>query len=340
MTLFEPYSVRQMILRNRLVMPSMCMFTAHDGLANDFHLIHYATRAMGGVGLIIVETTGVLPNGRISARCLGLWEDEQIEPLRRVVEACHRSGANVAVQLSHAGRKCVVADVSRVVAPSCIRFSEMPDYQTPDELSRHEIEEIVEAFGMAAARAAAAGVDAVEVQAADGYLIHQFLSPLANERHDDYGGDASNRCRFLGAVIQSIRRKWSMPKPLFLRVPATDYSEGGIEILDIAKMVDMVRERVDVLHVGSGGLVPVMVPHTPGFQVSFAGALRNACALPVIAGGKITSAEQAENILQSHKADLVAMGRELLRNPYLPAISAQRLGCPALFSPQYERAFT
>lgn len=337
--LFDPFSIQRLRLRNRVVMPPMCMYSAHDGVANDFHIVHYGTRAMGGAGLIIMEATGILPNGRISDRCLGLWKDDQTAPLRRVVEACHRGGAKVAVQLAHAGRKCVATGVARVVAPSSVRFSDQPEYRDPQQLSSLEIATIVEAFGTAAARAAVAGVDALEVHAAHGYLIHQFLSPLTNRRHDRYGGSVANRVRFLAEVLQAVRREWPAPKPLLLRVSATDYADGGIDVADMAEIVNQVRAEIDLLHVSSGGLLPVMPPQSPGYQVPFAAALRNACTLPVIAVGMITAAEQAEAILQSEKADLVAMGRELLRNPYLPLRSAQSHHGPVLFPRQYERAF-
>lgn len=340
MLLLDPISIGSLQLRNRLVMPPMCMYSAQDGLTNDFHLVHYATRATGGVGLIIIEATGILPNGRISDQCLGLWKDEQIEPLRRVVEACHRQGAKVAVQLAHAGRKCVASGVSRIVAPSRLRFSDAPEYREPDELSPLEIETIAEAFGSAAARAALAGVDALEVHAAHGYLIHQFLSPLSNQRRDDYGGSLANRTRILSRVLQAVRREWAAPKSLLLRVSASDYAIGGLDVPQLAEIVSQIRSYIDMLHVSSGGLLPIMPPQSPGFQVPFAKALRAACAVPVIAVGLITSAEQAEAILQAQQADLVAMGRELLRNPYLPLTAAKTQHAPALHPHQYERAFS
>jgi len=338
-TLFEPFAVQRLRLRNRLVMPPMCMYSAHDGCANDFHVVHYGTRAMGGVGLIILEATGILPNGRISDRCLGLWKDEQIAPLRRVIDACHRGGAMVAVQLAHAGRKCTATSVSHVVAPSVLRFSDMPEYRDPEELASVEIATIVEAFGRAAARAAIAGADAVEVHAAHGYLINQFLSPLTNHRRDEYGGSVVNRARFLTEVLQAVRREWPVPHPLLLRISATDYCEGGIDVPDIAELVNQLRPAVDILHVSSGGLMPVMPPQSPGFQVPYAAALRTACRLPVIAVGMITTAGQAEDILQAQQADLIAMGRELLRNPYLPLTAALREYGPVFYPRQYERAF-
>jgi len=338
-TLFEPFSIRHLRLRNRLVMPPMCMYSAHDGVANDFHVVHYGTRAMGGVGLIILEATGILPNGRISDRCLGLWKDEQIAPLRRVVDSCHRGGAKVAVQLAHAGRKCIATGVSHVVAPSHLRFGETPEYRDPEELTPLETATIVEAFGTAAARASIAGVDALEVHAAHGYLINQFLSPLTNHRCDSYGGSVPNRVRFLNEVLQAVRREWPAPHPLLLRVSATDYVAGGIDVPDMAEIVNQVKAGIDVLHVSSGGLMPVMPPQSPGYQVPYAEALRAACGLPVIAVGMITTAGQAEEIVQTQKADLVAMGRELLRNPYLPLAASQRQRGPALYPRQYERAF-
>jgi len=317
----------------------MCMYSAADGQANDFHLVHYGTRAMGGVGLIVIEATGVLPNGRITDRCLGLWKDEQIAPFRRVVDACHRHGACVAAQLAHAGRKCVATGVSRIVAPSSICFSDAPEYRDPDPLTPLGIETLLEAFAAATARAATAGVDAIEVHGAHGYLIHQFLSPLSNHRTDAYGGAPANRARFLMEVLRSVRREWPAPKPLILRVSATDHTQGGVTPEDLAAILNLVRSEIDLLHVSSGGLLPIEVNSFPGYQVPYAETLRRECRLPVIAVGEITSAEQAEAILLAQHADLVAMGRELLRNPYLPLNSARRLGVSPPSPRQYARAF-
>jgi NADPH2 dehydrogenase len=339
MTLFEPYRLRNLELRNRWVLPPMCMYSATDGQANDFHVVHYATRALGGVGLVVIEATGVLPNGRITDQCLGLWKDEQTGPFRRIVDACHQHGACVAAQLAHAGRKCVAASVGRVVAPSAIRFSDAPEYRDPHALTPLEMETLLEAFASAAARAAAAGVDAIEVHAAHGYLIHQFLTPLSNHRKDAYGGTPENRCRFLLEVLRAVRREWPAPKPLMLRVSATDHVPGGLTPTDLAGMLNRVRAEIDLLHVSSGGLLPIEVTPSPGFQVPYAEMLRRECRLPVIAVGLITSAEQAETILQANQADLVALGRELLRNPFLPLSSARRLGIATPVPRQYLRAF-
>jgi len=339
MVFFEPFRVQEMTLRNRLVMPPMCMYSAHDGLASDFHVVHYGARAMGGVGLIIIEATGVLPNGRISDHCLGLWKDEQIEPLRRVVDACHRGGAKVAIQLAHAGRKCVASSVAHVVAPSQIRFSDAHEYRDPEPLTHLEIETIVEAFRSAAIRAAAAGVDAIEVHAAHGYLINQFLSPLTNRRSDDFGGSQEHRVRFLAWVLRAIRQEWPSPKPLILRVSATDYADGGITLREMMGIVGRIQKNINLLHVSSGGLLPVMPPQAPGFQVPYAAALRRETNLPVIAVGLITSVEQAEEILCQGQADLIAMGRELLRNPSMALESARRMHIALTPPRQYERAY-
>lgn len=339
MKFFDPFRVQQLSLRNRLVMPPMCMYSATAGMANDFHVAHYGSRAWGGAGLIILEATGILPNGRISDQCLGLWRDEQVPPLRRVVEACHGGGARVAVQLAHAGRKCLAKSVVRVVAPSPIRFGESLDYRDPEALTTLEIETLVQAFGAAAARAAAAGVDAIEVHAAHGYLINQFLSPLANHREDGFGGNKANRARFLGDVLRAVRAEWAHPKPLILRVSATDHAVGGLTPDDVAEIVNRVKHDVDVLHVSSGGILPVMPPPSPGYQVPYAQLLRRTCGLPVIAVGMITSVEQAEEILRAGRADLVAMGRELLRNPCFALAAAQRLKAAFPIPRPYERAY-
>lgn len=339
MKLFEPCCFDGLELRNRLVMPPMCMYSARAGLAHDFHVVHYGTRAFGGTALIIIEATGVLPNGRISDQCLGLWQDAQIEPLRRVVDACHAGGSRVAVQLAHAGRKCTAREAVQVVAPSRIRFSDDAAYRDPDALTPLEIETVVEAFAAAAARAALTGADALEIHAAHGYLIHQFLSPLANHRADAFGGSTANRTRFLARVLEAVRHEWPAPRPLLLRVSANDYAEGGITPAEMAAIVRSIRSRITLLHVSSGGLLPIAPPAPPGFQVPYAAELRQACGVPVIAVGGITTIAQAEEILQAGRADLIAMGRELLRNPYLPLNAGHQLHAPQPVPRQYERAY-
>jgi NADPH2 dehydrogenase len=339
MKTFEPFRVRDLVLRNRLVLAPMCMYAARDGMAGDFHVVHYGTRAVGGVGLVITEATGVLPNGRVSDRCLGLWQDEQVAPLRRVIAACHTGGARVAVQLAHAGRKCGAQGVRRVVAPSPLRLGDSPELRDPEPLGALEIETVVEAFGAAASRARDAGADAIEVHGAHGYLINQFLSPLANRRTDAYGGPTAGRARFLVEVLAAVRREWPPPRPLILRVSAEDLAPGGVTVEEMARIVDRVRPAVDLLHVSSGGILADEPPLRPGWQAPYAAALRRACGLPAIAVGGVGTVEQAEEILCAGQADLVAMGRALLRNPYLPLQAARQSHAAPIWPEAYGPAF-
>lgn len=336
MKLFEPFDIRGLALKNRIVMPPMCMYQAGgDGLATPFHVLHYGTRAQGGAGLVIVESTGVVPAGRISDHDLGLWNDDQADALRGVADAVHRGGAKIAVQLGHAGRKSTCA-VPEIFAPSAIAFDEKS--RIPVELTVEQIRSVAEAFAAAAKRAADAGFDAVEVHAAHGYLLHEFLSPLTNHREDAYGGTDENRVRLLREVLTAVREAWG-GRPLWLRVSAFDYAEGGIAGDRMAAYVNAVRGLVDLVHVSTGGLLPVPVRDYPGYQVPFAEQIKAASGLPVITVGKITTADMAEEILQNGRADLVAFGRELLRNPYWPIYAAQAHGVEGYVPEPYARAF-
>ncbi|GAB6934432.1 MAG: NADPH dehydrogenase NamA [Bacillota bacterium] len=335
--LFQPFRIKDLLLRNRIVMSPMCMYSATDGFANDWHFVHYTTRAVGGVGLIILEATGVQPHGRITSRCLGIWDDAHIPGLARIVEGCHAHGAKVGIQLAHAGRKCEIP--GRIVAPSAIPFG--PNSPTPEELSVNEIREVVESFGQAARRARQAGFDVVEIHGAHGYLINEFLSPLANKRTDAYGGSLENRARFLMEVIDAVRAEWPADKPLFLRLSAVDYAEGGVTLEETVEVAKMAKARgVDLIDVSSGGVVPgVTVPVHPGYQVPFAETVRREADIPTGAVGLITEPKQAEEIVANGRADLVFLGRELLRNPYWPLHAALELGAEIDYWPiQYLRA--
>ncbi len=335
--LMSGYHIKNMSLKNRIMMAPMCMFCAgEDALATEWHEIHYATRAVGQVGLIMMEATGVESRGRITSRDLGLWKDEQIEGLQRIVKVCHDNDAKIGVQLAHAGRKSeVISEPS--IAPSPIRFSD--DYRTPVEMTHKDIEQVKKAFRDAAERADRAGYDVIELHAAHGYLISEFLSPLTNKRTDEYGGSLENRVRFLREVLKEVKSIWPDTKPIIVRVSAEDYEEGGNHAQDMAQIIQLVKdEGIDLVNVSSGGVVNVGPKAYPGYQVRFAEMIRNTAAIPVIAGGLIYSPQLAEEILQNERADLVFVGRELLRNPYWPLQAAKELRDDITWPVQYDRS--
>jgi NADPH2 dehydrogenase len=334
--LFQPLSIGDLNLKNRVVMAPMCMYKAVDGMVNEWHLIHYTTRAIGGVGLIIVEATAVELSGRISKDDLGLWSDEQIEGHRILVQSIHGQGAKVGVQLGHAGRKANVG-YGRVIGPSEVAFNET--YRTPEAMSEQEIKDTVEHFKQAAERALEAGYDVVELHGAHGYLINQFLSPLTNFRTDAYGGDLEHRSRFLIEIIQAVRTVWRAPKPLIIRFSAEEYQAGGNTVAEIIEVCNRIKAMgVDVAHVSSGGVVDVSVKAYPGYQVGFSAEIRRNTQLMTIAGGLVTEAHQANEILSDQSADLIFMGRELLRNPYWCLHAAKTLGVEVTWPAPYERA--
>ena len=341
--LFSPFTLRGLTLRNRIVLSPMCMYTAgYDGLATDWHLAHYAARATGGAGLLIVEATAVEPRGRISQHDLGLWDNAQIEPLARMARLVQAEGAAIGVQLAHAGRKAWSADrghgPEQPVAPSPLPFDE--EWQVPHELTPAEIDQIVNAWQEAAARAQAAGFDLVEIHGAHGYLNHEFLSPLSNQRTDSYGGSIENRARLLTRVVEAVRQVWPEEKPLFVRVSATDWAEGGLvpgEVVTVARKLQALG--VDLVDCSSGGLVPASPPGIgPGYQVPFADKVRREAGIATAAVGLITAPELADEIVRNGRADLVALGRELLRHPYWPLDAARILGHEIAWPQQYRRA--
>lgn len=312
------------------------MYKAVEGMVNEWHLIHYATRAIGGVGLVMVEATAVEPDGRISNDDLGLWNDEQTEGHRILVRQLHEQGAKVGVQLGHAGRKAKIG-YGRVIAPSELAFNE--SYRTPDAMTETEIADTVRKYKMAAERALEAGYDVIEIHAAHGYLINQFLSPLTNLRTDNYGGSLENRARFLTEVVRAIRMVWSKEKPLFVRFSAAEYQEGGNCASDIAAICRIIKPLgVDVAHVSSGGVVDVAVKAYPGYQVGYASEIRRGADILTVAGGLVTDANQANEILANQSADLIFLGRELLRNPYWCLHAASELGVDISWPKPYERA--
>ena len=331
------YKIKDMELKNRIVMPPMCMYSSdEDGMVKDFHKIHYTSRAIGGVGLIIVEATGVVPNGRITSNDLGIWNDKHIEGLKSLVGNVKSNGSKIAIQLAHAGRKCE-AGVEYIVAPSAIPFSEK--YRVPRELSKEEIKELVLAFRDAAIRANKAGFDSIEIHGAHGYLIHEFLSPLTNKRNDEYGGNIENRTRFLKEILKSVKEVWPKEKPILLRVSADDYIDDGIDKYEMVKIINEVKENIDMVHVSTEGLVNVKFDVFPGYQVSHSDIIRKECNIPTIAVGLIKEFDQIEEILYNNRADLVAIGRGLLRDPYFALNMSYENNLDIKYPRQYERGY-
>ncbi len=338
--LFDPLVLRGLTLRNRIMMSPMCQYVAGtDGRATDWHLVHYGSRAVGGVGLVMIEATAVESRGRISMGDLGLWEDGQIAPLARIADFCHAQGAAVGVQLGHAGRKAW-SDArghgpETPVAPSAIPFD--ADWRTPEALDQEGIEAVIAAFGRAAARALEAGLDVIEIHGAHGYLISEFLSPLANPREDAYGGDHAGRARFAARVADAIRAIWPEDRPLFIRLSCTDWAEGGNEPADAVIYARLLAEHgVDLVDCSSGGVVNVRPRAYSGYQVPFAAQVRAEAHVLTAAVGLITHPEQADEILASGRADLVALGRALLRTPYWPHYAARGLGASAPWPGPYQ----
>ncbi len=329
--MFTPFELKSITIPNRIVMPPMCMYSAtEEGQVTDWHLIHYGSRAVGKVGLIILEATAVEKRGRLSGRDLGIWEDSQIEGLRRVVEICRAHGSVVGIQLAHAGRK---AWGDELVAPSAIAF---PGFAVPHALSRAEIAEVVESWRQAARRTREAGFDVLQLHAAHGYLIHEFLSPLSNQRTDEYGGSLENRMRFLLEIVEAVQTEWPADKPLSVRLSAVDYLEGGLTLKDTVEISKALQAKgVDLLDISSGGILSARIELGPGYQVRFAEVVKQATGLPTIAVGLITSVELAQEIISNGRADFVALGRELLRNPHWVL---QAKPDPELWPKQYERA--
>lgn len=347
--LFSPLPQRSVTLPNRIVVSPMCQYSSVDGFANDWHLVHLGTRAVGGAGTIILESTAVTEEGRISAHDLGLWKDDHIEFLSRITSFIKEQGSVVGIQLGHAGRKASTrrpwdgggvepvetGGWTKVVGPSTDAFSE--SYLKPHELSVSEIAGIVDAFAQSAERALRAGFQIVEVHAAHGYLLHEFLSPLSNHRTDQYGGSFENRCRIVHEVVAAVRSVWPETLPVWMRISATDWTEGG---WDEAQSVQLARdvEDIDLIDCSSGGNVPgATIPVGVGYQVPFAQAIREA---GIASGtvGMIMDAKYANTLIEEGKADVVLLARELLRNPYWPLRAAKELGHVLAWPKQYDRA--
>ncbi|WP_038055134.1 NADH:flavin oxidoreductase/NADH oxidase [Thermus amyloliquefaciens] len=346
--LFTPLNLREVRLRNRLAMSPMCQYSAtEEGEVTDWHLLHYPTRALGGVGLILVEATAVEPSGRISPHDLGIWSEGQLPGLKELARRIREAGAVPGIQLAHAGRKAGTARPWeggkplgwRVVGPSPLPFDE--GYPVPEPLDEAGMERILKAFVEGARRALRAGFQVIELHMAHGYLLSSFLSPLSNQRTDAYGGSLENRMRFPLQVAQAVRQVVPPELPLLVRVSATDWGEGGWGLTDTLAFAERLKALgVDLLDCSSGGVVPrVRIPLAPGFQVPFADAVRKKVGLRTGAVGLITTPEQAETILQAGSADLILLGRVLLRDPYFPLRAAKALGVAPEVPPQYQRAF-
>lgn len=334
--LFEPFTIRNTTFKNRIVMAPMCMYSSlnEDGMVEDWHKIHYATRAVGQVGLIIVEATAVQPAGRISAQDLGIWSDDHVEGLAETVRLMQQHGAKTGIQLAHAGRKATVD--GDIYAPSAIAFSD--SYRTPVAMTIEDIKETVQAFKDGAIRAKKAGFDVIELHAAHGYLINEFLSPLSNKRTDAYGGSAENRYRLLREVIDEVRIVWE--GPLFVRISAHDYADGGMTADSYVEMAQWMKEQgVDLIDVSSGAVVPAKIDVFPGYQVPFSETIKADADIATGAVGLITTGIQAEEILKNGRADVVLLARELLRDPYWAYTAAKELGVEIEAPKQYARGW-
>jgi 2,4-dienoyl-CoA reductase-like NADH-dependent reductase (Old Yellow Enzyme family) len=349
--LVEPLTLRSVELPNRIAVSPMCEYSCIDGLANDWHFVHLGSRAVGGAGLVLTEACAVSPEGRISPEDLGIWSDTHIEPLARITRFVRAQGAVGGIQLAHAGRKASTVAPwkgnSRVefadggwqpLAPSAIAFS--PDYHTPQAMTHDDIRQAIADFAAAAERSLAAGFEVIELHAAHGYLAHQFLSPLSNQREDEYGGSFANRVRFVRGMTAAVRNVWPERLPLFARISATDWAEGGWTLDESVELARVLKnEGVDLIDCSSGGLVgQVRIPVGAGYQVPFADRIRREAGIATGAVGMITSPSQADQIVRNGQADLVLLARELLRDPYWPLHAAAELGVEAKWPTQYLRA--
>jgi len=350
--LFSPFKLRSVEFSNRIGVSPMCQYSSQDGFATDWHLVHLGSRAQGGAGLVMLEAAAVTPEGRISPGDLGIWKDEHIPELRRIAEFVHSQGARTGMQLAHAGRKASTASPFaghglvlpadggwQPVAPSAIVFAPT-DYAVPTALDHAGITAVVEAFRNAARRALAAGFDFVEVHAAHGYLLHEFLSPLSNLRTDNYGGSFENRIRLVLEVVDAVRSVWPERLPLFVRISATDWAEGGWNPDESVELARLLRDRgVDLMDCSSGGNVAdAKIPVAPGYQVGFAARIRREAGIATAAVGLITEPAQANAIIAEGDADFVFLARAELRDPYWALHAAAALGESTTWPKQYLRA--
>lgn len=350
--LFDPLTIRDIAFSNRVFVSPMCEYSSTNGLANDWHFVHLGSRAVGGAALVLTEASAVLPEGRISPQDLGIWSDGHIEPLSRITRFIGEQGSIAGMQLAHAGRKASTyrpwdgngtipesaGGWKKVVAPSAVAFAD--HYPMPEALTADGIREIVAAFAAGAVRALAAGFRVVEIHAAHGYLVHEFLSPLSNQRTDSYGGSFENRTRLLREIVAAVRKSWPERLPLFVRISSTDWIEGG---WDIEQSVELARQLkplgVDLIDCSSGGNVAqAKIPLGPGYQTRFAERVRREAGILSGAVGMITSPTQAEHIIGTGQADAVIIAREFLRDPYWPLRAARELGQSITWPIQYLRA--
>lgn len=350
--LFSPLTLRGVTLSNRIAVAPMCQYSAQDGFANDWHMVHLGSRAVGGAGLVIFEASAIVAEGRITPEDLGIWKDEHIAPLRRITQFIEQQGAVAGIQLAHAGRKASVYRPWEVtqgsiplaqggwqtVGPSAIPFD--ASYQTPIALTVEQIAEVVQAFVAAALRAHEAGFKLVELHAAHGYLLHEFLSPLSNSRSDQYGGSFENRTRLIMEVVNAVRKVWPEELPLLVRVSATEWVEGGWSADEtVALSVLLKAAGVDLVDISTGGnAANAVIPVGPGYQTQFAARVKKEAGIASGAVGMITDPIQAEHILRTEQADLVLLARELLRNPNWPLHAADALRAETPWPPQYARA--
>ncbi|TKK70882.1 NADH:flavin oxidoreductase/NADH oxidase [Ilyomonas limi] len=349
--LFSPLIIRNTTLKNRITISPMCQYSSVDGFANYWHLVHLGSRAVGGAALVMQEATAVSPEGRITYADMGLWKEEQIEKLKQIVDFIHAQGTLAGIQLAHAGRKAsrqkpwdggkfIPADEPygwQTVAPSPIPFAEGDGL--PAALDKTGIQKVIDDYVAAAKRAIKAGFDVVEIHAAHGYLFHEFYSPLSNKRTDEYGGTFKNRARLLLEVTEAVRNTWGNDKPLFIRISATDWTDGGWDIEDSVILSAMLKEKgADLIDTSSGGNVHAKIPLKPGYQVEFAERIKAEAGILTGAVGLITNAQQADMILEKEQSDIILIARESLRDPYFPLHAAQTLGDEIPWPVQYERA--
>lgn len=350
--LFTPLQIGSQTLKNRILVSPMCQYSSEDGFASDWHLVHLGSRAVGGAALVFTEATAVEARGRISAHDLGIWKDEHVPMLARIARFVEQQGALPGIQLAHAGRKAgtqapwlggrqiAVQDGGwQAVAPSPIPFR--PGDEAPGALTKSAIEAVIQDFASAVRRSQAAGFRVIEIHAAHGYLIHEFLSPLSNQRDDEYGGSFENRIRFLSETVQAVRAEWPAPNPLFVRISCSDWVEGGWSIDDSVRLAVRLKKRgVDLIDCSSGGSsLQQQIPLGPGYQVPFARRIRHEAGIRTGAVGLITEARQADRIIREEEADVVLLAREMLRDPYFALHAAQALGEKAEPPVQYGRAF-
>lgn len=334
--LFTPIQFQDVELKNRIVMSPMCMYSCYneDGMITPFHFTHLVSRAVGQTGLVITEATAVQPEGRISAQDLGIWNDAHIPGLTELNEQLHAYGAKTGIQLAHAGRKAELE--SEIFAPSAIRFDD--SYKVPNEMTIDDIKQTIDAFKQGARRAKTTGFDIVEIHGAHGYLINEFLSPLTNKRTDQYGGSPENRYRFLSEIIDAVKTEWN--GPIFVRISTDEYHEDGNTLDNMLYFAEeMKKQGIDLIDCSSDGVVPAKVNTYPGYQVPRCETIKHETAIATGAVGLITTGKQAEEILQNERADVVVIGRALLRNPYWAKAAADELGYDIEAPIQYERGW-